>query len=355
MLHEEQLANLSEDSRKLGSGEGRLSERHLKAEIERKKQALEDLAEEEDLTFDCICGAYGQIDDCTDRIACEKCNTWHHTKCVGVSPTAANRDDVHFICKTCQCRVEDRERRKPQPPIKMLYRAMPSSAAEPPQNQESGVGVHRVSPQFSLASGLSLPPRSSPEPGSLSAQFAVEFNTTQQNPNITVNPVGVLGNVNSAEKPARRKPGRKPGSIKQPKTNAVDSSATNTNAPKLKRTRKPRDPNAPPVPRRKRNTNSTSGARAPGTPEIHPFAAAPLRQQPQVLETAPNPNFHVPAPIASQPPPQNGKIEDILRQPIQSFFNTAPPLPPPQQQQQQQPIRRSGQNYDPIRSNYDPV
>jgi hypothetical protein len=102
----------------------------------------------------------------------------------------------------------------------------------------------------------------------------------------------------------------------------------------------------------------------PGTPEIHPFTAAPLRQQPQVLESAPNPNFHVPAPIASQPPPQNGKNEDIPRPPIQSFFNTAPPPPPAQQQQpqqpppppqQQQPIRTSGQNYDPIRSNYDPV
>ena len=54
ILHEEELANLSEDNKKLEAGEaaGRLSERHLKAEIERKKQALEELAEEEDWIFE---------------------------------------------------------------------------------------------------------------------------------------------------------------------------------------------------------------------------------------------------------------------------------------------------------------
>ncbi|EHK98654.1 hypothetical protein M7I_5539 [Glarea lozoyensis 74030] len=71
ILHEEELANLSEDSKKIDAGAGRLSERHLKAEIEKKKQALEELAEEEDWIFDCICGAYGQIDDGTHINALE--------------------------------------------------------------------------------------------------------------------------------------------------------------------------------------------------------------------------------------------------------------------------------------------
>jgi hypothetical protein len=119
ILHEEELANLSEDSEKLETGQGRLSKRHLKAEIERKKQVLEELAGEEDWIFDCICGAYGQIDDGTHSIACDKCNIWQHSKCVGVSQAEADREDFHFICTRCQRRAKDAERAKNQPPIKL--------------------------------------------------------------------------------------------------------------------------------------------------------------------------------------------------------------------------------------------
>ena len=128
ILHEDELANLSEDSKKIETGAGRLSERHLKAEIEKKKHALEELAEEEDWIFDCICGAYGQIDDGTHSIACEKCNIWQHSKCVGVSQAEAERDDFHFICSTCQRRARDDERAKTHPPIKITIKR-PGSAS----------------------------------------------------------------------------------------------------------------------------------------------------------------------------------------------------------------------------------
>ena len=129
ILQEEELASLSEDSKKVESGEARLSERHLKAEIERKKQALEELVEEdEDWIFDCICGAYGQIDDGTHSIACEKCNIWQHSKCVGVSQSEADRDDFHFICSTCRRRAEDAQRAKHQPSIKIKLTPAGSSA-----------------------------------------------------------------------------------------------------------------------------------------------------------------------------------------------------------------------------------
>src|SRR4051794_1957677 len=88
---EEKIANLSDNSKKIETGEGRLSERHIKAEIERKKKALEELEEEEDWIFDCICGAYGKIDDGTHSIACDKCNIWQHSKCVGVKQSEADR------------------------------------------------------------------------------------------------------------------------------------------------------------------------------------------------------------------------------------------------------------------------
>ena len=128
ILHEEELAGLSEDSKKLEAGESRLSERHLKAEIEKKKQALEELAEEDDWVFDCICGAYGQVDDGSHSISCEKCNIWQHTKCVGISEAAANRDDFHFICKTCRRRAEEAEKAKHRPTIKLKFNRPGSSS-----------------------------------------------------------------------------------------------------------------------------------------------------------------------------------------------------------------------------------
>jgi hypothetical protein len=129
ILHEEELAGLSEDSKKLEAGESRLSERHLKAEIEKKKQALEELAEEDDWVFDCICGAYGQVDDGSHSISCEKCNIWQHTKCVGISEAAANRDDFHFICKTCRRRAEEVEKVKHRPTIKLKFNRPGSSSS----------------------------------------------------------------------------------------------------------------------------------------------------------------------------------------------------------------------------------
>jgi hypothetical protein len=129
ILHEEELANLSEDSKKLESGEGRISERHLKAEIERKKQELEQLAEEEDWIFDCICGAYGQIDDGTHSISCENCNIWQHSKCVDVSKADAEREDFHFICTTCKRRAEEAKAPKANPAITLKFTRPGSSSA----------------------------------------------------------------------------------------------------------------------------------------------------------------------------------------------------------------------------------
>ncbi len=103
LRHEEELAQLSEDSKNTGTANGRLSERRLQAEIEKNKQALKELEEEEDdWIFDCICGAYGQVDDGTHSVSCERCGVWQHSKCLGVSEEDAERDDFHFICNTCQ-------------------------------------------------------------------------------------------------------------------------------------------------------------------------------------------------------------------------------------------------------------
>ena len=61
ILHEEELANLSEENKKLDAGEARISERHLKAEMEKRKKELAALAQEAEWSFDCAkCGVYGE-------------------------------------------------------------------------------------------------------------------------------------------------------------------------------------------------------------------------------------------------------------------------------------------------------
>ncbi|KAI1375539.1 hypothetical protein F4677DRAFT_109364 [Hypoxylon crocopeplum] len=136
--HEEELAQLSEDSRNLSSGTGRLSERRLKAEIEKNKQALQELEEEEDdWIFDCICGVYGQVDDGTHSVACERCNIWQHSKCVGISEEEADSDDFHYICKNCH-RESPSRRETPKPTvIKLKVNQSDASSSLPTMKPES--------------------------------------------------------------------------------------------------------------------------------------------------------------------------------------------------------------------------
>ncbi|KAF3764853.1 hypothetical protein M406DRAFT_278481, partial [Cryphonectria parasitica EP155] len=136
LLHEEELAQLSEGSKSAEAA--RLSERRLKAEIEKNKQALRELdEEEEDWTFDCICGLYGQVDDGKHSVACERCNVWQHSKCLGVAEEEAERDDFHFICQHCKEAERAREEKKQQkaaPKIKIKLKE-PSSASSTPSNK----------------------------------------------------------------------------------------------------------------------------------------------------------------------------------------------------------------------------
>lgn len=114
-LYEEELAQLSEGSKAGSNASGRMSERRRLAEIEKNKKALQELEqEEEDWIFDCICGVYGKVDDGTHSVACEKCNTWQHSKCLGISEEEADREDFHFICRTCRRRQEAADDSRPR-------------------------------------------------------------------------------------------------------------------------------------------------------------------------------------------------------------------------------------------------
>jgi hypothetical protein len=149
LQHEEELAQLSEDSKNMASdGNGRLSGRRLQAEIAKNKQALQELEEEdEDWIFDCVCGVYGQIDDGTHSIACEKCSVWQHSKCVGVSEEEADHDDFHFVCNTCK-----RKDANPKPTfIKLKVKNPDDLSSSPPTAKSTDLTPqqHQQQPQQS--------------------------------------------------------------------------------------------------------------------------------------------------------------------------------------------------------------
>ncbi|KAK3941854.1 hypothetical protein QBC46DRAFT_89716 [Diplogelasinospora grovesii] len=139
LQHEEELAQLSEDSKSTGTGLGRMSERRRQAEIEKRQQALKELEEEEaDWIFDCICGVYGQIDDGSHSVACERCNVWQHSKCLGIAEEDAEQDDFHFICNPCR-RAEQADK-DGRPRIIKLKVNRPGSPSSPSTSKAAEEG-----------------------------------------------------------------------------------------------------------------------------------------------------------------------------------------------------------------------
>ncbi|GAW13377.1 hypothetical protein ANO14919_027610 [Xylariales sp. No.14919] len=153
----------------------------------------------------------------------------------------------------------------------------------------------------------------------------------------------------------RRKPGPKPGSrIKRNSTNAEEVGE------KPKRTRKPKDPNAPPTQRRRKTTGTADGengdtpSRAASSP-AGPATATPASRQPKITEVAATMSR------LEQVPQREPKRESMPGS-MSSILN-AEPEPQSSYHQQPQPPprpsvtpRASGTAYDPIRSsNYDPV
>jgi hypothetical protein len=137
LQHEEELATLSEDSSKLFDGKGRMSERRRQAEIAKNREALKNLEDEEDWVFDCICGMYGHVDDGTHSVACEKCNIWQHSKCLGISEQDAERPDFHLVCSACRSRAEaGNERPKTTVRLKVNH-SHDSEALSAPQDTEN--------------------------------------------------------------------------------------------------------------------------------------------------------------------------------------------------------------------------
>ena len=56
--------------------------------------------------------AYSCQDDGSHSIACERCNVWQHSSCLGVSQADAEKEDFHFICVDCKRKEEDAKKPK---------------------------------------------------------------------------------------------------------------------------------------------------------------------------------------------------------------------------------------------------
>ncbi|KAJ4203729.1 hypothetical protein NW767_005220 [Fusarium falciforme] len=218
LQHEEELAQLSEDSKNLSSGSGRVSERRLQAEIERNKQALKDLEEEEeDWVFDCICGLYGQVDDGSHSVACEKCNVWQHSKCLGIREADADRPEFQFICASCTRREQDGNR--PRPTIKLKVNR-PASSGEQPQSS------HPTAQDASPTPGRAFPTASSTEDGKQrytsngAAEHGLSLVTSTPNPSHRPSVNGAASSNLSLDAHSGPSKGV-PGLVHTPKTTSV--------------------------------------------------------------------------------------------------------------------------------------
>ncbi|KAI6360931.1 hypothetical protein MCOR25_006581 [Pyricularia grisea] len=150
----------------------------------------------------------------------------------------------------------------------------------------------------------------------------------------------------------RKKPGRKPGAAAAAKKAAAaeDGSAASTDAPaKQRRPRKPKDPSAPPV-QRKRKQPPTE---LDGAPDKRSSSVGLDSRQPKITDLT-NLRMDLDSPSRSQqpaPPPAPPKAP--ARSSMHSLLNHDDP---PSPQRSPPPVRNSGQSYDPVRSsNYDPV
>ncbi|KAM4059330.1 PHD-finger domain-containing protein [Hirsutella rhossiliensis] len=109
LQHEDELAQLSEDSRAASASAGRISERRRQAEIERNRQALKELSqEEEEWVFDCACGE-----------------------------EEADRQEFHFVCEPCRRRNESKPSKES---IELKLDTITCSTVDPQATEQSDAG-----------------------------------------------------------------------------------------------------------------------------------------------------------------------------------------------------------------------
>ncbi|KAK4463287.1 hypothetical protein QBC42DRAFT_266000 [Cladorrhinum samala] len=231
------------------------------------------------------------------------------------------------------------------------------------QNQQQQQQQNHPQPHYSSSPSLSSPPSGLSEPTSptrvINAGRAnIEMDEIIVDPGSAAR-FGIMQTQQSSEHPPgvqltaagvpRKKPGRKPGSTVKPKANPDGTPMAE--AAKQRRPRKPKDPNAPPIQRKRKaatgdgnETNSEMDARAASGP---PPPAAPPVRQPKITElTSMRMSLDAqPAPLKSSFV-QAPKRESTGSMQMQNLLNDDPPP---------KPAAPAKQMFDPIRGSYDPV
>ena len=181
----------------------------------------------------------------------------------------------------------------------------------------------------------------------------------------------------------KKKPGRKPGTVGRKSGDDITPMTSpgptpvvvsDIEAPKQKRARKPKDPNAPPVPRKRRAQPSSAtgdemGLSRSSSAHLHFEPKAEFTSMRMDFDPRPAPHPLGPSAILSsatqshlhprKQPSQPEKLpakRESHQSSVMSILNVddSPPRlsQPPASTT---PVRSVGQNYDPIRSSYDPV
>ncbi|KAF2428680.1 hypothetical protein EJ08DRAFT_651048 [Tothia fuscella] len=119
------LQELEAQGKDADAERARISERKLKADMQKRKKDLENLQQDDTWYFDCsVCGVHGQnLDDGSHSMACDKCSVWQHSKCHGVTEEQAEREDFHFLCQDCENKAKN--------PIKPLILKFNNSPKQP--------------------------------------------------------------------------------------------------------------------------------------------------------------------------------------------------------------------------------
>ncbi|MBE3048809.1 hypothetical protein IMZ48_41190 [Candidatus Bathyarchaeota archaeon] len=133
LQYRDDITRLSDESKTEESQ--KRSSRQLRQEIEQRKEALLELGDGEDWVFDCECGVYGRVDDGTHSVACERCNVWQHSKCLGISVEEAERPEFHFICASCR-HQDAKPKLQPQEATGSLEHT-PPAAGQPEAHDQS--------------------------------------------------------------------------------------------------------------------------------------------------------------------------------------------------------------------------
>lgn len=307
--HEEELAQLSEDSKNLSTGTGRLSERRLKAEIERSKLALQELEEEEDdWIFDCICGVYGQVDDGTHSISCEKCNVWQHSKCVGISEEEADRDDFHYICKGCRQNNSTHTGTPKSTVIKLKLQQSTTSSSPTTKSNDSPTPEQ---PRPARRSGIAveIPAKSNANPQLSRPADGLDLESTSQ-PVIPIKQAG-QPSIPPPSSPFTNGDGPNPFSSPHPNLSPPEQSPNKARA--YSTMFKPSSP--------------TSGARLgeARAPQKGVFHISPKANG----SVQPIPSTSLPPHAEAYVPPVTARSDSPLKQPFDAASNSLPVLSPP--------------------------